>query len=442
MYRIDSNCTGHKKKRRHPRMKKPINALRRIAATAAIAVTAGLALAPIPAFADSQRIVTIGADLTQSEENTVLDFFGLTENDLNQMEVITVTNEDERSYLEGSISTDVIGNETLSCSYIEPTTSGGINVETANLTYVTKNTLYNALQTAGVENVNLVVTAPYDVSGTGALTGVFMAYEKSGQALDEDKEQAATEEMVETAQLEDTYGEDVASVISDVKNDVVSQGSDLTTDDILALIDKYAQSRGLSLSDADRQTIADIANRVQGLEYDSDAFSTTLDDIKEQIAGVSDKIDEKADGILGAIQSFFEAVGNFFSNLFASITGQQQDAANDNANASNENMDDAHSTSGILGSLNTDVFELDNAGAGDSAENASDNENDGVDALSDDGDDTAAENGNENDVADGMNLSSDDMSDEGVSNEVNGNENDVATDGENTVSSANENESN
>lgn len=337
-----------------------VSKIKRPIGVAAASAMIAMSVLPVPAFADSQRIITIGADLSQSEEGTVLDFFGLTEDDLDQMQVIEVTNEDEKSYLSGVISDTVIGNETLSCSYIEPTTSGGINVETANLTYVTKNTLYNALQTAGVENVNLVVTAPYDVSGTGALTGVFMAYEQTGNELDEEKEQAATEEMVETAELENTYGEDVASVISDVKNDVVSQGGDLTEDAIIALIEKYAESRGLSLSDADKQTIADIADRVQNLEYDSDAFATTLDDIKDQIAGVSDQINERADGILGAIQDFFQGIADFFSNLFATITGQANENAGDDAANENGSTGQQHSTEGILGGLNTDVFELDN----------------------------------------------------------------------------------
>lgn len=338
-----------------------VSKMKRPLGVAVASAMIAMSVMPVPAFADSQRIITIGADLSQSEEDTVLDFFGLTEDDLDQMQVIEVTNEDEKSYLSGVISDAVIGNETLSCSYIEPTTSGGINVETANLTYVTKNTLYNALQTAGVENVNLVVTAPYDVSGTGALTGVFMAYEQTGNELDEEKEQAATEEMVETAELEDTYGEDVASVISDVKNEVISQdGGELAEDAIIAIIDKYAQSRGLSLSEEDKQVIAGIADRVQNLEYDSDAFATTLDDIKDQIAGVSDQINERADGILGAIQDFFQGIADFFSNLFATITGQTNESAGNEAANENDAASQQHSTEGILGGLNTDVFELDN----------------------------------------------------------------------------------
>ncbi len=307
---------------------------------------AATVLFPTAAFADSQRIVTLGADLTEDQRATVLEFFGLTEDDLDNLQVIEVTNEDERDLLSDYVSSDIIGYQTLSCSYIEPTSSGGINVETANLTYVTKNTIYNALQTAGVENCNVVVTAPFDVSGTGALTGIFMAYEAAGESLDEDKEDAAAEELVESAALEDQYGEDVASVISDVKNDVTSSDSDLSSDEIADLVNQYASEKGLSLSDDAVQTITNIAERVQDMDYDSSAFSTTLDDINNSLTSGSD-------GILGAIQSFFSQIIEWITSLIDSITGND---TNDDATSDDT---EGHSTEGILGELNTDVYELD-----------------------------------------------------------------------------------
>ena len=340
---------------------------------ATLAITVGMA--PISAFADSGRIVTLGADLTDSQKETVLDFFGLKDSDLDNMQVITVTNQDERSYLEGTVSNAVIGTQTLSCSYIEPTTSGGINVETANLTYVTKNTLYNALQTAGIENCNLVVTAPYKVSGTGALTGIFKAYEADGKKLDEDKKEAATQEMVDTAKLENTYGEGAAQVIGDVKDQVVSSGKDMTDDQIRDIIKTTAKAKGIDLSDSDIDTILNMVKRVQSMDYDKSAFSNTLDKISGQLDGLNDK----ADGILGAIQEFFGNIVKWFQGLFG--------GSNDNAN-SNANTNDSHSSAGILGNLNTNVIELDSG-----------NTTDNKDSL----DDASKQSANESDVAENDN---------------------------------------
>lgn len=48
---------------------------------------------------------------------------------------------------------------------------------------------------------------PMEVSGTGALTGIQMAYEKaSGQKLDETKTKLANEEIVTTGELADKVG--------------------------------------------------------------------------------------------------------------------------------------------------------------------------------------------------------------------------------------------
>ena len=292
-----------------------------------VAAALVLALLPASAFADSSStIVTLGADLTSDQQATVLEFFGLTESDLENMEVITVTNSDEREYLEGTVSDSIIGTKTLSCSYIQLTDSGGIEVETANLTYVTKSAIYNALQTAGVENCTAVVTAPYDVSGTGALTGIFLAAEQAtGEELDEEKKAAATEELVETSDLEETYGSDVAGVISDVKDQVISATEDLSTDEISALVEETANDYGVSLSDSDLSSITSLVENIQGLDYDTSAFSDTL----SSIAGDSS-------GVLASIKSFFSSIASFFAGLFG-----------------------GGSSSSILDNLDTDVFELD-----------------------------------------------------------------------------------
>lgn len=360
--------------------------LKKLIKTMAMGV-ATLALAigtmPVSAFADSGRIVTIGADLTDSQKATVLDFFGLSESDLENMQVITVNNQDERAYLEGTVSDAVIGTQTLSCSYIEPTTSGGINVETANLTYVTKNTLYNALQTAGIENCNLVVTAPYKVSGTGALTGIFKAYEANGKTLDDDKKEAATQEMVDTAKLENTYGEGAAQVIGDVKDQVISSGKDMTDDQIRDIIKTAAKAKGINLTDADIDTILAMVKRVKSLDYDKTAFSNTLD----KISGQLDELNGKADGILGAIQEFFGNIVKWFQGLF----GGGSDNANENASGGSSNA-------GILGGLNTNVFELDSGNTTENKDAASDAnaQSDGTDAAQNDGtqDDQNADDGN------------------------------------------------
>lgn len=333
-----------------------------IASVIAAVMTVTLMM-PGVALADSSRIVTLGVDLSPDQRATVLKFFNLTEGDLKNMEVIDVNNKDERRYLEGTLSDDIIGYKTYSCSYLEPKTSGGLHVETANLTYVTKNTLYNALQTAGVENCSLVVTAPFPVSGTGALTGVFMAYEKRGVSLDEKKKDAATNELVQTAQLEGKYGEPVAEVISDVKNKVVSDKSQLTDDQIRDLIKEAAKLKGIDISDADIDSILSIVQKVQGLDYDLNAFSNTLDEFKKALDGANGKAQE-ATSIFDAIGQFFQGIIDWFTNLFNGGANNQSSSSNSGSNSSDSSKkSNEKSSDSLIGDLNTDVFSLDSGDA-------------------------------------------------------------------------------
>jgi uncharacterized protein YpuA (DUF1002 family) len=314
----------------------------------ALVVAIGMvcALLPATALADSGRIVTLGANLNDQERATVLSFFGLTEADLQNLTVVTVTNEDERARLASSVDLAVIGDKTYSCSYIQPTTSGGIYVQTANLTYVTNYMLYNALQTAGVKNCNLVVTAPYPVSGTGALTGVFMAYESQGQQLDDAKEEAATQELVTTAELTKTYGDGVAEVISDVKDQVISGGQTLSDDQVRQIIKGVAATQGLNLSDADLDRVMQLISRLQQLDYDTNAFETTLADFESKLQEVTQKAQE-AGGVLDAIGQFFQGIIDWFKGLFGGNTPSVEDVS--------------QSAQDFFNSFNTDVFQWDNA---------------------------------------------------------------------------------
>ena len=240
----------------------------------ALVVSAGLILSniAIPVYADSQRIITLGADLSDEQRETVLSFFGVTEDDLNTIDVITVTNKDEHDVLDGIVTNDVIGTHTYSCAYIEPTLSGGINIKTANLNYVTSNSLYNALQTAGVQNCNLIVTAPFKVSGTGALTGVFKAYENQGEGLDEEKQELAAEELIIDAQLENVYGEISSDIVSDAKDEVVNNDSELSTEEIQEIVESKAADYGVELTDDDMAGLVGILEKLQTMEYDANTF--------------------------------------------------------------------------------------------------------------------------------------------------------------------------
>lgn len=260
----------------------------------AMAIVLGSTAAPLVVRADSSKVVTLGANLTDSQKNSMYEYFGTSSD---KAEVIEVTNADERKYLEGVAPDEQIGTRTYSCSYVEPTTSGGIQVKVSNLTYVTSSMISSTLLTSGVKNCNVVAASPIEVSGTGALTGIMMAYEKaSGKELSEDQKATATEELVTTGDLAKDLGQDTASdLINDVKESVIE---DKLTDpsDIQDAISDAADKQGITLTDDQLAKITSLMESISQYDYDVKALKKTLDNL-----------DGKS--------------GGFFSNLWSSIKG-------------------------------------------------------------------------------------------------------------------------
>ena len=176
-------------------------------------------------YADGTNVVTLGANLSESQKQQMLNYFGVKKD---QVLVLDVTNAEERQYLQGVATEGQLGKVTISCSYVEPTKKGnGINVKTANLTWVTSSMIASTLTTAGLEDANVIAAAPYPVSGTGALTGIMKAFEDaSGKKLDETKKEIASEELVVTGDLGDDIGQEKATgVMNDIKTEIVKNGT-------------------------------------------------------------------------------------------------------------------------------------------------------------------------------------------------------------------------
>lgn len=236
---------------------------------------------PIPAMADASKVVTLGADLTDEQKNTMMKYFKA---DANQVQIITVNNQDERNYLGKYISSEQIGTRTLSCAYVKPTQSGGIKVRTANLNYVTCNMLANALSTAGISNCEAVAACPYEVSGTGALTGVMMAYESaSGKQLDSTKKDLATKEVVVTGDVAKQVGGDNATnIINQAKLQIIGDNVQ-NADEIYNIVNNIAVQNNVSLSSDELTTITALLQEIVQQNYDIQDMKQTLESIQQNL---------------------------------------------------------------------------------------------------------------------------------------------------------------
>ena len=252
---------------------------------------------PMAAQADSSKVVTLGANLSEEQKTSMYEYFGTS---ADQVETIEVTNADEREYMEGIATEAQIGTRTYSCSYVEPTSSGGIQVKVANLTFVTSSMIASTLLTSGMENCNVVAASPIEVSGTGALTGIMMAYETaSGEELSEEQKEAAVEELVTTGDLADSVGQEEASqLMNDVKQDVIE--NDLTEEgEIQDAVNDAAGSLNITLTEEQMAEIVALMQTISQFDYDVNALKDTLDNL----AGKGD----------GFFASLWESIKNFFT---------------------------------------------------------------------------------------------------------------------------------
>lgn len=252
---------------------------------------------PMVAKADSSKVVTLGANLSDEQKNEMYDYFGTS---ADKVETIEVTNADERKYMEGIASESQIGTRTYSCSYVEPTESGGIQVKTANLTFVTSSMIASTLTTSGVENCNVVAASPIEVSGTGALTGIMMAYETaSGETLDERQKEAATEELVTTGELADAIGQEEATdLMNNIKQEVIEDG---ITDEgeIQDVVEDNADKLNITLTQEQLDKIVALMEKISQYDYDVKALKDTLENLEGKSEGFFAKIWNSIKGFFG-----------------------------------------------------------------------------------------------------------------------------------------------
>ena len=293
-------CKHNKNRRKAgkgPALKKMKNKNRFLAVLcSALRATASLpAVALQPVMADASKVVSIGNDLTDAQKKTMMKYFGISGD--KSVQEITVTNKDEVSHLSGYIPLEQIGTRTVSCAYIKPTESGGIKVRTANLQYVTANMIASTLADLGIKNCEVVSACPFQVSGTGALTGVMMAYEKAtGTVINKDKKDIATQEVVITKDIAKDIGTAQAeNIVNQAKTEIV-QNNITNKTDIQNTVTNIINNNNVNITEQQIENIVDLAEDIANQDYD-DSYVKNLeeigDNIKQELEAI--KNDKKED---------------------------------------------------------------------------------------------------------------------------------------------------
>ena len=259
----------------------------------------------------------MGADITAEQKTAVYKTFGIDEGSVAEL---TVTNDEERKYLDGLVDESIIGTKSISCVYIEVLGEGeGLDVSVSNINWCTQEMYANALVTAGISDAKLIVTSPVEgISGTAALTGVYKAYEDiTGEQLDEIAKLAGTQELVVTAELADQIGSYDAVVIVNELKKVLAETVKMSDDEVKAQIKTIAAENNISVSDGQVEQLLSLCRSLEKLDPDQlKAKVEEMQDTVKKLAGAQEKLKE----ITASMQTFFENVGKFLSNLFSKVS--------------------------------------------------------------------------------------------------------------------------
>lgn len=256
--------------------------------------------------------VVIGANITAEQRNSVYSTFGVTSG---EVEELTVTNAEERSYLDGLVDSSIIGTNSISCVYIETLKEGsGLDISVSNINWCTREMYINALLTAGITDAKVIVTAPIAVSGTAALTGLYKAYEDiTGEKLDETAKLAGTQELVITAELADEIGNYDAVVIVNELKTMLAETVNMTDDEVRAEIKRIAEENGINVGDAIVNQLLKLCRSLEGL--DDAELQKRVEEAQKTIQSLA-KAQETVASVGTAVKNFFSSIGSFLSKLF------------------------------------------------------------------------------------------------------------------------------
>jgi uncharacterized protein YpuA (DUF1002 family) len=270
--------------------------------------------------AEGDVIVTLGENLTEQQKQQVLNEM----NPPDEVMFITVSNAEEHQYLEGVVPKAQIGTRAISSSMITIGAKGsGLSVETNNIIWVTEEMYTNALITAGVKDADIYITAPFEVSGTAALTGLMKAYEVStGQKIPEEVKKVVNEEMVTTAELGESIGNDEAVALLARLKEEIAENAPKTEDELRTLIEQVAKELGITLTEQDIERLLALLENMKNANINWDQVNEQLSKAKEQLSTFLQS--EEGKTFLQNIIDILKEIWNAILSLFATEPQQQE----------------------------------------------------------------------------------------------------------------------
>ncbi|API87965.1 inosine-5-monophosphate dehydrogenase [Marinilactibacillus sp. 15R] len=270
-----------------------------------------------------------GGGLDETQIQDTADILGI--DSMENVASVEVTGEDLQTYLgTGSGNTASM----ISSVLVQREDEGeGVNVliETPDdITEITQEQYANAAITAGVEDVTIMVASIRPVTGESALTGIYKAFDVNGEELDQDRMEAAQEELETTNQIAQENSGDSEfdtsrfdQAIVEIKQQLAElkeqQGELATREDIERIINDALENNNLQNVISQEQ----LDRLLSFFETYQRTGAIDSDQVKEQLGKLSSDIRSRfGDAFQEAEDSgLFDKIGNFFRSIWEAISG-------------------------------------------------------------------------------------------------------------------------
>lgn len=258
-------------------------------------------------------IVVYGGNLSADEKETVK--IALRVDKETEVDEITITGQDLAKYIKDSNPSSRM----FSSAKITRQDEGkGLTISIVtpeNITQVTSEMYASAMLTAGIEDAIVEIAAPKPVTGHSALVGIYKVYEaKTGETLDIERTDVANDELSVATSLAESAGvtdEQVAELLTQIKQ-VIAENKPESKEEVQQIVEEQLAKFQINLSDADRQLLVDLMDRISNLNIDFSKWS-------DQLSDLTAKFDEKFGAILED-EGFWQSVKNFFNNLIDTVS--------------------------------------------------------------------------------------------------------------------------
>ncbi|MDO5689703.1 MAG: DUF1002 domain-containing protein [Tissierellia bacterium] len=278
-------------------------------------------------------VYVYGGGLSESEVQQTGKLLGITNYD--NVNAMSVTGEDEIKYL-GS-GEGVTGDMISSVLVKKRGENYGVNVtiETPDkITQITADQYRNASITAGVTNADIIIASVKPVTGESALTGVYKAFDTSGEALNTVRMQVAQKELETTNDIaqenKDKSGFNINNLNQVIINVKQELGKVNTETGEVASLDEIRQfiEEAIVKYDLKEVVTSEQVNRLVQLFEEYQTSGAVNDaEVKEQLGILASQVKDKAtqiyedakesgllDKILSGIASFFQWVSSLIGS--------------------------------------------------------------------------------------------------------------------------------